>query len=35
MNHALFSKLGKEDFARIEEQLREDLANYYADMGGV
>ncbi len=35
MNHALFSKLGKEDFAKIEEQLREDLENYYADMGGV
>jgi len=35
MNHALYSKLTKEDFEKIEQQLREDLKNYYADMGGL
>ncbi|SEA76198.1 Helicase conserved C-terminal domain-containing protein [Oribacterium sp. KHPX15] len=35
MNHALYSKLTKEDFDRIKKQLRNDLKNYYKDMGGV
>ena len=35
MNHALFNKLSQDDFDRIEKQLREDLENYYADMGGL
>ena len=35
MNHALFNKLSQDDFDRIEKQLREDLKNYYVDMGGI
>ena len=35
MNHALFEKLTKEDFEKIENQLSEDLKNYYSDMGGL
>ena len=29
MNHALFSQMEEEDFQRVEEQMREDLKNYY------
>ena len=29
MNHALFSKLTKEDYSKIRRQMREDLENYY------
>ncbi len=35
MNHALFDKLTKDDYEKIEKQIRDDLENYYADMGGV
>ena len=35
MNHALFSKMSKEDWNRIRKQMNEDLENYYMDMGGV
>lgn len=35
MNHALFSKMRKEDWNRIRKQMKEDLENYYVDMGGV
>lgn len=35
MNHALFSKMRKEDWNRIRKQMKEDLENYYFDMGGV
>ena len=35
MNHALFAQLTLEDRKRIDDQLKEDLKNYYADMGGV
>lgn len=33
MNHALFSKLTKSDFERIEKQMNEDLKNYYKELG--
>ena len=33
MNHALFSRMEKEDFQRVKEQMAEDLKNYYKDMG--
>lgn len=29
MNHALFSRMEEDDFRRVEEQMREDLKNYY------
>lgn len=35
MNHALFSQMTQEDWERVKNQMREDLENYYADMGGV
>lgn len=35
MNHALFNKLSVDDWKRIESQLKEDLNNYYKDMGGI
>lgn len=35
MNHSLFTRLSREDFQRVREQMLEDLRNYYADMGGV
>ncbi|MCI6514311.1 MAG: DEAD/DEAH box helicase family protein, partial [Erysipelotrichaceae bacterium] len=35
MNHALFAQLTLEDRKRIDDQLKDDLKNYYADMGGV
>ena len=35
MNHALYSQMTEEDWARVKEQLTEDLKNYYAEMGGI
>lgn len=35
MNHALFCKMDQEDWNRVSEQMREDLRNYYKDMGGI
>jgi len=35
MNHALYSQMKDEDWKRIEMQLREDLKNYYSEMGGI
>lgn len=35
MNHALYSKMNKEDWDRIKSQMHEDLEHYYSDMGGV
>lgn len=35
MNHALYSKMTKEDWNRIKSQMQEDLEHYYSDMGGV
>ena len=35
MNPALYSQMDAEDWEKIEKQLREDLVNYYADMGGI
>ena len=29
MNHALFSQMEEDDFRRVEEQMQEDLKNYY------
>ena len=33
MNHALFSRMGEEDFRKVKEQMLEDVKNYYRDMG--
>ena len=33
MNHALFSKLEKEDYDRIIQQMEEDKNHYYRDLG--
>lgn len=33
MNHALFSRMGEEDFQKVKEQMLEDVKNYYRDMG--
>lgn len=33
INHALLSKMNKEDFQRVKTQMREDIRNYYKDMG--
>ena len=33
MNHALFARMEKEDFRRVEEQMMEDIRNYYREMG--
>jgi len=33
MNHALFSRMEKEDFQRVKEQMFEDIKNYYREMG--
>ena len=30
MNHALFSQMEEEDFKSVEEQMREDLKDYYS-----
>lgn len=35
MNHALYSKMNKEDWDRVKSQMQEDLEHYYSDMGGV
>ena len=35
MNHALYSQMNTEDWKRVETQLRDDLKNYYANMGGL
>lgn len=32
MNHALFSEMEEDDFRRVEEQMREDLRNYYNNL---
>lgn len=32
MNHALFSKMEKEDFEKVKEQMLEDLQNYYKNL---
>ncbi len=35
MNHALYSKMTKEDWNRVKSQMQEDLEHYYSDMGGI
>lgn len=35
MNHALYSKMNKEDWDRVKSQMQEDLQHYYSDMGGI
>lgn len=35
MNHALYSKMTKEDWNRVKSQMQEDLEHYYFDMGGI
>lgn len=35
MNHALFSQMNDADWSRVREQMQDDLANYYAGMGGL
>lgn len=35
MNHALYSKMNKEDWDRIKSQMQEDLEHYYSDMDGM
>lgn len=35
MNHALYSKMNKEDWYRIKSQMQEDLEHYYSDMDGM
>lgn len=35
MNHALYSKMNKEDWDRVKSQMQEDLQHYYSDMGGM
>ena len=35
MNHALYNQMEKADWERIKNQLREDLENYYSELGGV
>lgn len=35
MNHALYSQMTEEDWARVKEQLTEDLKNYYVGLGGI
>ena len=35
MNHALFNQLSIDDWEKIENQIKEDLSNYYKDMGGI
>lgn len=35
MNHALYSKMTKEDWDRVKSQMQEDLEHYYSDMGGM
>lgn len=33
MNHALFARMEEDDFQRVKEQMKEDLRNYYREMG--
>lgn len=33
MNHALFARMEEEDFERVKEQMKEDIRNYYREMG--
>ena len=33
MNHTLFSKMTKQDFEKVEQQMKEDLNHYYKEMG--
>lgn len=35
MNHALFSQMTSKDWERIKNQMNEDLANYYEELGGI
>ena len=35
MNHALYSKMTKEDWDKVKSQMQEDLEHYYSDMGGI
>lgn len=35
VNHALFSQMESKDWENVKKQMKEDLANYYAEMGGV
>lgn len=35
MNHALYSKMNKEDWDRVKSQMQKDLAHYYSDMDGM
>ena len=35
MNHALYSKMNKEDWDRVKSQMQEDLQHYYSDMDGI
>lgn len=35
MNHALYSKMNKEDWDRVKSQMQEDLQHYYSNMSGV
>ena len=35
MNHALYSKMNKEDWDRVKSQMQEDLTHYYSDMDGM
>ena len=35
MNHALYSQMTEEDWARVKEQLTEDLKKYYVELGGI
>lgn len=35
MNHALYSKMNKEDWDRVKSQMQEDLEHYYSDMDGM
>ena len=33
MNHVLFAQMDETDFKRVEEQMREDLEQYYKNLG--
>ena len=35
MNHALYSKMNKEDWDRVKSQMQEDLEHYYSNMDGM
>lgn len=35
MNHALYSKMNKEDWNRVKSQMQKDLEHYYSDMDGI